>query len=136
MPELTRSALRQSEEELLRSHQMLDAIATIQSLYIRDTSPRELFNEMLETLLRITSSQEESGLEFHIPETLFGAILTTGQPVISNEPTSDSLSADLPPGHPAINTYLGLPLYSGKIMVGVIGLANRAGGYDAAMIEY
>lgn len=174
MPELTRAALRQREEELLRSHQMLDAIATIQSLYIRDTSPRELFNEMLETLLRVTSSQygfvgkvlssadgqpyilahaitdiawneetralysspEESGFEFRNLETLFGATLTTGQPVISNEPASDSLSGDLPPGHPAIDTYLGLPLYSGKIMVGVIGLANRAGGYDAAMIEY
>lgn len=174
MPELTRAALRQREEELLRSHQMLDAIATIQSHYIRDASPRELFNEMLEILLRITSSQygfvgevlssadgqpyilahaitdiawneearalhsspEESGLEFHNLKTLFGATLTSGQAVISNETASDSLSGGLPPGHPAIDTYLGLPLYSGKIMVGVIGLANRAGGYDAAMIEY
>ena len=174
MPALTQAALRQREEEQLRSHQMLDAIATIQSLYIRDTSPRKLFNEILETLLRITGSQygfigkvlsgtggqpyilahaitdiawneearplysslEKSGLEFRNLETLSGATFTTGQPVISNEPASDSLSGDLPPDHPAIDTYLGLPLYSGKIMVGVIGLANRASGYDAAMIEY
>ena len=174
MPEKTRATLRLREEELLRNHQLLDAIAAIQSLYIRDASAKDLFRSLLNTLLRITDSQygfigevlrdaegrpyirafaitniawneethalylrqEESGMEFHNLETLFGVTLTTGQPVISNDLANDPRSGGLPPGHPALNTYLGMPLYSGKAMVGMIGIANRAEGYDAAMIEY
>ena len=174
MPEKTRAELRLREEELLRSHQLLDAIASIQSLYIRDASPRELFNTVLETLLHITGSEygfvgevlsneqgqsyiqayaitniawdeasralyqrhEASGLEFHNLDTLFGATLTSSQPVISNDPASDPRSSGRPQGHPPLDAYLGLPLYSGKIMVGMIGLANRAGGYDKSQIEY
>lgn len=174
MPEKTRAELRLREEELLRSHQLLDAIAAIQSLYIRDATPRELFNSVLETLLHITGSEygfvgevlssergqpyirayaitniawdeasrelyrqhEISGLEFHNLNTLFGATLTSGQPVISNDPASDPHSGSRPGGHPPLDTYLGLPLYSGKMMVGMIGLANRPGGYDEMLIEY
>jgi len=174
MPEKTRAELCLRDEELLRSHQLLDAIAAIQSLYIRDASPRELFNSVLETLLRITGSEygfvgealsneqgqpyirayaitniawdeasralyrrhEASGLEFHNLDTPFGATLTSGQPVISNDPASDPRSGGRPQGHSPLDAYLGLPLYSGKIMVGMIGLANRTGGYDESQIEY
>lgn len=174
MPEIIHTELRLREEELLRSHQLLDAIAAIQSLYIRDASPRELFNTVLETLLHITGSEygfvgevlrsesdqpyirayaitniawdeasralyrqhEMSGLEFHNLNTLFGVSLTSGQAVISNDPVNDPRSGGRPGGHPDLDAYLGLPLYSGKMMVGMIGLANRAGGYDEPMIEY
>lgn len=174
MPEKSRTELHLREAELLKNHQLLDAITAIQSLYIRDSSPRELFNTVLETLLHITDSgygfvgevltseknqpyirayaitniawdeksralyrnHELSGLEFHNLDTLFGATLTSGQPMISNDPSNDPRSGGRPNGHPALDSYLGLPLYSGKVMVGMIGLANRKNGYDTSLIEY
>jgi len=56
MPELTRAALASREEELRRNYALLDAIAEIQSKFIRDAKPRELFDAVLATLLRITDS--------------------------------------------------------------------------------
>lgn len=74
------------------------------------------------------------GLEFHNLNTLFGRVMTTGKAVISNSPSSDPRRGGIPKGHPALDAFLGLPIYSGPTMVGMIGVANRPGGYDSAMI--
>ena len=78
----------------------------------------------------------EQGMEFHNLNTLFGAALVTGQPVISNDPSNDLRRGGLPPGHPALNAFLGMPLYLGEHMAGMIGLANRQGGYDQDLIDF
>ncbi|MBI5451127.1 MAG: response regulator, partial [Gammaproteobacteria bacterium] len=78
---------------------------------------------------------KEQGLEFRNPATLFGRVIMTGQPVISNDPAHDPHSGGLPGGHPPLETFLGLPLLLGPRLVGIIGLANRRGGYDQAVIE-
>lgn len=70
------------------------------------------------------------GLEFRNLKTLFGAVMTTGLTVISNHPAHDPRAGGLPPGHPAMNSFLGLPLYKGLEMIGMLGVANRVGGYD------
>jgi len=75
------------------------------------------------------------GMEFTNLDTLFGSALRTGEPVIANDPAGDNRSGGLPPGHPALNTFLGIPLYAGRQMVGLAGIANRAGGYDTQLIE-
>ena len=67
--------------------------------------------------------------------TLFGAALKTGEVVIANDPANDSRSGGIPPGHPPLNAFLGIPLYAGNRMVGLAGIANRADGYDVALIE-
>jgi diguanylate cyclase (GGDEF)-like protein/PAS domain S-box-containing protein len=72
----------------------------------------------------------EQGLEFRNLNSLFGAVMTTGLPVISNDPAHDPRSAGLPHGHPAMYSFLGLPLYNGQKMIGMLGIANRTGGYD------
>ena len=69
------------------------------------------------------------GLEFHNLETLFGYALKTEETVISNDPAQDPRSGGLPKGHPPLNAFLGMPLLSGKNMVGMVGIANRPGGY-------
>ncbi len=71
-----------------------------------------------------------SGMEFHNHDTLFGYTVKHGKQLISNHPDADPRSGGLPPGHPDLNTYLGLPIYSGKEFVGMAGIANRKGGYD------
>ncbi len=75
-------------------------------------------------------------MEFYNLKTLFGAALTSGKTVIANRPTTDPRSGGLPPGHPPMHSFLGVPIYHGGELVGMIGLANRPGGYDEAVEEY
>ena len=75
------------------------------------------------------------GLEFTNLETLFGAAVTTGDVVIANDPATDPRSGGLPPGHPALNAFLGIPFRRGEKVVGMFGIANRVEGYDQALVE-
>ncbi|MBE0469834.1 MAG: PAS domain S-box protein [Methyloprofundus sp.] len=77
-----------------------------------------------------------SGMEFYNLKSLFGVALTSGEPVISNDPYHDSRRGGLPEGHPALNAFLGLPIKHGDELVAMIGLSNRVGGYDQALIDY
>ena len=76
------------------------------------------------------------GLEFRNLETLFGAVMTSGAPVLSNEPSQDPRRGGLPEGHPPLRAFLGLPVHCGEELVAVIGLANRPGGYDSGLVEF
>ena len=76
------------------------------------------------------------GLEFHNLGTLFGAVLEMGQPVIANDPASDPRSGGVPDGHPPLNAFLGVPFHSGGEIVGMAGIANSPGGYDAEILDF
>jgi PAS domain S-box-containing protein len=78
----------------------------------------------------------QDAMEFHNLQTLFGAAITSGEVVISNQPLSDPRRGGLPSGHPDMNAFLGVPLFHGGEMVGMLGLANRAGGYDQALVDH
>lgn len=157
----------------LSAAEMLDAIASTQSLYVRGRGAKEVFNHVLETLLRVTDSgygfvgeverdgegqprlrthaitniawsaetrafharYEAEGLVFSNLQTLFGRVLSSGEGLISNDPTRDPRRGGLPPGHPAMHCFLGLPAKAGEVMVGMIGLANRPGGYDERQVR-
>jgi PAS domain S-box-containing protein len=69
------------------------------------------------------------GLEFRNLNTLFGAVMTTARPVIANDPDNDPRRHGRPPGHPALNAFMGLPFFRGDELVGMVGVANRKGGY-------
>jgi diguanylate cyclase (GGDEF)-like protein/PAS domain S-box-containing protein len=75
----------------------------------------------------------KQGLELRGLNTLIGDVITTGQPVVVNEPPPRHRATGLPPGYTAMHTFLGLPLYLGDTLVGMIGVANRAGRYDQAL---
>jgi len=77
----------------------------------------------------------EQGLVFDNPKSLFGVTVTEGTTVISNDPVHDPRSGGLPEGHPPIVAYIGIPVSDRSGMVGMIGLANRPGGFDAAFVE-
>lgn len=77
-----------------------------------------------------------TGLEFHRLDTLFGAVITSGKPVLSNHPLTDPRSGGLPPGHPPLHSFLGLPFFNEDTLMGMVGIANREGGYDESFIEY
>jgi hypothetical protein len=49
----------------------------------------------------------ESGLKFFNLHSLFGTVMTTKEPVISNDPKSDPRACQVPEGHPPLNHFLG-----------------------------
>jgi len=75
-------------------------------------------------------------IEFHNLDTLFGAAITSGLPVIANEPEHDPRRGTLPGGHPPLKCFLGVPLFHGGEMVGMVGLANRPGAYDQSLLDF
>jgi len=75
------------------------------------------------------------GLEFHNLDNLLGKVVHSGEQVISNDPVNDPESAGLPEGHPSLSAFLGVPVYLGKKLLGMIWLANRPGGYDESVAE-
>ncbi len=76
------------------------------------------------------------GMEFRNLDTLFGAVLKSGEPVIANDPAVDPRRGGVPLGHPPLDTFLGMPILYGGKLVGMVGLANRPNGYDEAAINF
>jgi PAS domain S-box-containing protein len=68
------------------------------------------------------------GLAFK-PHGLYGEVLLTGEPLVTNSPGQHLRSVGLPPGHPPIASFLGVPLTSHGETVGIIALANRDSGF-------
>jgi PAS domain S-box-containing protein len=77
----------------------------------------------------------ERGMEFTNMDSLFGAVIMTGQPVVANSPKTDPRRAGIPNGHPSLDAFLGIPFFRGTKMLGMVGIANRPGGYDPQLIE-
>ncbi len=75
------------------------------------------------------------GLEFRNLDTLFGRTVMTGERILTNDPAGHPAGGGLPPGHPPLRTYAGLPMMSGGRLIGMIALANRASGYYEALVD-
>ena len=78
----------------------------------------------------------EDGMVFDNLQSLVGAALVSGEPVISNDANHDPRSAGTPPGHPTLRTYLGLPIHAAGELVAMVGLANRSSGYTSADVQF
>ena len=76
----------------------------------------------------------KTGFEFTNLNSLFGITIQNGELVISNDPSNDKRRGGLPDGHPPLNAYMGIPLMAGDTNVGMIGIANRAGGYNENLL--
>jgi signal transduction histidine kinase len=85
-----------------------------------DSATKELYEASL---------GQDGGLIFANLHTLFGHALTTGEVVISNEPAVDQRRGGLPPGHPPLLSFLGIPLFRNDEMIGMVGIANRSDGF-------
>jgi PAS domain S-box-containing protein len=71
---------------------------------------------------------------FHL-RGLFGRVLLDGASFFTNDPASHPDSIGLPPGHPRLASFLGVPLKDGKNTIGMIAVANRDGGYSQEEVE-
>lgn len=78
---------------------------------------------------------QDRGLAFRRLDTLIGAVLTSEELVISNDPAADPRSGGVPAGHPPLHAFLGVPFRHGERMTGMVGLANRPGGYSGGVVE-
>ncbi|MDT8317272.1 MAG: PAS domain S-box protein [bacterium] len=78
----------------------------------------------------------EDGMEFRNMNTLFGAVVKTGEVVISNDPENDPRSGGLPTGHPPLNSFIGIPYPIKGKMTGIVCAANRPGGYSMETVDY
>lgn len=78
----------------------------------------------------------EVGFEFNNMDTLFGAVITTGEKVISNDPVNDPRSGGIPKGHPPLKAFLGLPFFHRNRVIGMVGIANRPEGYSEGLIDF
>lgn len=67
--------------------------------------------------------------EYHNLSTIFGSIMLSGKPLISSHLARDLRAATLPPGHPTIESFIGIPIFNGKEQVAILGLANAQMGY-------
>ncbi len=71
-------------------------------------------------------------LEFASLDNLFGRVVTEARVVLSNSPHTDPRCGGLPPGHPPLKQFLGVPISRRGEVVGMIAIANRPDGYTAA----
>ena len=76
-----------------------------------------------------------AGLYFRNLKTLFGVSIDQETRVIANEVASDPRAGGRPHGHPPLLTYAGLPLRDNERMIGMVGLANRPGGYHDDILD-
>ncbi|MEZ5707274.1 MAG: PAS-domain containing protein [Burkholderiaceae bacterium] len=84
----------------------------------------------------MVAAGEVGGVEFHNLKTLFGHALRTGETVISNNPRQDARAGGLPPGHPAMESFLAIPIDLNGRLVAMVGLANRPDGFDSGVVEF
>lgn len=63
-------------------------------------------------------------------EPLFDEVIQSGKPLLMKNVSPAVSNTPLPAGYRPIESFLALPLYHEGRMLGVIGVANRPGGYD------
>jgi PAS domain S-box-containing protein len=67
-----------------------------------------------------------TSLEMH---GIYGRVLRDGKGFYTNDPAMHPDRIGLPPGHPPLHAFLGVPLRYDARVVGMVGVANRPGGY-------
>lgn len=77
----------------------------------------------------LVAKAEVQGLVFENLESLFGHVMTNGEILVTNHPAEHPSAAGLPSGHPALNSFMGLPIKNGEEVLAVIALANAPQGY-------
>ena len=61
---------------------------------------------------------------------LYGSVINNEKGFSTNDPQSHADSIGVPNGHPPLTSFLGVPLVLDGKMKGMIGVANREGGYS------
>ncbi len=73
------------------------------------------------------------GIELRAIERIFGDCIVEGRPLIANR--AEDVPLQLPSCHPTICNFIGLPVFCGSALIGLIGLANREGGFEPGLFD-
>jgi PAS domain S-box-containing protein len=84
---------------------------------------------------QLSDKDHATGREFSNLQPLINAVMTSGKHVIIHDPANDPRCEGVTT-RPPMDSFLGLPLYSGQELIGMVGIANRPRGYDSALIEF
>ncbi len=60
---------------------------------------------------------------------IYGRVLLDGRGVYTNDPPAHPDSVGLPPGHPPLEAFLGVPLMHNARAMGLVAVGNKPGGY-------
>ena len=66
---------------------------------------------------------------------IYGRVLKDGKGFFTNDPASHPDRIGVPPGHPALTSFLGVPLLKGKQVIGMVAVGNRPDGYRQQELE-
>jgi len=61
---------------------------------------------------------------------LYRSVIESAQPLLTNDPANHPDSTGVPEGHFKISSFLGVPFIQEGKVVGLIGVANKAGGFN------
>jgi PAS domain S-box-containing protein len=66
---------------------------------------------------------------------LYGQVLLDGKSLLTNTPAEPPVSVGTPAHHPALTAFLGVPLFDGIRVLGLVAMGNREGGYEKKELE-
>ena len=66
---------------------------------------------------------------------LYGIVINSEKSFFTNDPLSHPDSIGVPHGHPPLTSFLGVPLILDEKIMGMLGVANREGGYSSEQQE-
>ena len=66
---------------------------------------------------------------------IYGRVLQDGKGFFTNDPAAHPDRIGLPPGHPPLTAFLGVPLRYGQQVTGMVAVGNREGGYRRQDLE-
>lgn len=158
------TAAVEAERSLRRQNQMLSLIGESQARLFSDGPGRGWWDFVLGRLLALTASrygfigvtgrdaqgrfvrmtavsgaaqdagEAPSGLVLRELGSLYGRAVEQDASVICNDVAHEAHGDRPPQGLPPLDTFAGLPLRDRAELVGLVGLADRPGGYDAALL--
>ena len=69
------------------------------------------------------------------PDSLLGRVFAHGETVLTDDLAHHPLRGGFPPGHPVIHNFLGIPIFDGKQLIGMLGVANASQGYAKTLAD-
>jgi len=146
------------EEKISRQNVILQAINAVHEKCIFSDTMQHLGNDCLKIIEKVTHSEISFVAEFgkdtlihnilvsvagreclNICEeergmgrpfsSFFDIVVNGGKTFLTNDTSAYAEIKDIPPGHPLIQSFLGVPFLRDGKVAGMIGVANRNGGY-------
>lgn len=70
------------------------------------------------------------------PKSLLGRVFAYGEVIMTNDVYSHVKRGGLPPGHPVLHNYLGVPIFSGERLIGMFAIANSKQPLNQAFLDW